>query len=150
MNTTTNSTTNPTTTNTTPASTSSRAFRSRSFRSILGAGAIALVVLAGCSTAQRQAMGEQDVRDALASQVRLTVSEHSLRLGDTLVCMANIDTTSALSASCSATTTTGQPVKATFAGSADVNAETCTAALAVVIDGEMAVDQTGVKCFTSV
>jgi hypothetical protein len=128
----------------------SSVLRRRSFKSVVAAGAIILVTVTGCTSAQRQALGEQDVRDALASQLKSTISDLSLSLGDSLVCTADIDARLTLSASCAATTTTGQAVNATFTGSADVDAETCTAELAVLIGTVKAVDQTDVKCFDSV
>jgi hypothetical protein len=54
-----------------------------------------------------------------------------------------------VSASCVGTATSGQAVAASFTGTADVNAETCTAVLVVDIDGSRVIEQPYVQCFVA-
>lgn len=75
---------------------------------------------------------------------------HSLKLGAAR-CSATIDAyTSKVEASCTAGTASGETVVGTFVGIADMNDETCRAALTVEIDNMAVVDQTEVSCFASV
>ncbi|HEX2785602.1 MAG TPA: hypothetical protein VHN36_18620 [Ilumatobacteraceae bacterium] len=114
------------------------------------AGAVAALIFTGCSAAQRRDMGEQDIHDSLATHVERVVNDHSLSVGESLDCTSTIDTQSHVSASCVGTAVSGQAVTATFTGTADIGAETCTALLLVEIDGEQVIDQPYVQCFDSV
>ncbi len=107
----------------------------------------ALTVVAGCSDEQRRDLGEEDARDALVAQVEQVVADQGLELDGDLDCTANIDEASAVTSSCTGTTTSGATVSGTFTGTADVDAETCTAQLAVEIDGKSVADEPDVNCF---
>ncbi len=107
----------------------------------------ALTVVAGCSDEQRRDLGEEDARDALVAQVEQVVADQGLELDGDLDCTANIDETSAVTSSCTGTATSGAVVGGTFTGTADVDAETCTAQLVVEIDSEQVADDPDVDCF---
>ena len=148
-----NNTTNTTNSTTTPTNAVSPATSTRRHRVtglLLAAGAVALLTFTGCSAAQRRALGEQDVHDSLASHVERVISDRSLAIGNRLDCSSTIDADSHVSASCAGATSSGSVIKATYVGTADVNAETCTAVLAVDIDGTRIVEQPYVQCFKSV
>jgi hypothetical protein len=124
--------------------------RHRSMGLLLAAGTVALLTFTACSASQRRALGEQDVRDSIVSHVKQAVSDQSLSLGDGLDCTSTIDASSHVSASCVGTARSGQPVTASFTGTADIDKETCTAVLVVDIDGTRVIDQPYVQCFDSV
>lgn len=143
-------------TNTTTTSTNDTTHTPRRYRRtglLLAAGAVALLTFTGCSAAQRRALGEQDIHDSLVSHVARVVNDHSLSMSRSFDCTSRIDSDSHVSASCVGYVRSGQivkPVTATFVGTADVDAETCTAVLAVAIDGVEVIDQPYVSCFDSI
>jgi hypothetical protein len=116
---------------------------------VLAALAVAVVAIAGCSSEQRRAFGEQDLRDSLDSRTTAIVAANDS--GDvSLACAASIGTDSAVDATCTGTTDTGDVVEASFTGTADVDAETCEARLVVRIDGDDVADRPDVRCFDAV
>lgn len=137
--------------NDTTTTTSSLARRSaRRFRwlgpTLLASVALVLVASA-CNHADRKELGEEDARTTLQQRVEQAVTGRNLSLDGGLRCTAGIDDQGALSASCEGTTTSKQAVSATLAGTADVDAETCTAQLAVTVDGEQVATEPDVDCF---
>jgi hypothetical protein len=138
-----NNTHHTTTTSTTPIPA-----RHHHKRNLLIAGcAVSVLAFTSCSAAQRRAFGEQDVRDSLTSHVNQTVNDLSLSMRDSLHCNSMITVDSHVSASCAGTASSGQPVLASFAGTADVNAETCSAVLVIDIAGDRVIEQPYVQCF---
>lgn len=107
----------------------------------------AAVLIAGCSADQRRALGEEDARDALTTHVERAVEADGLELDGDLDCRAEIGEDSAMSASCSGAATSGVSVAGTFDGSADFDAESCSAHLVVTIDAASVVDRADVDCF---
>ena len=107
----------------------------------------ALTIVAGCSDEQRRDLGEQDTSDSLTAQVERVVADQGLELDGSLDCTADIDEASAVTSSCTGTATSGAAIGGTFTGTADVDAETCTAQLVVEIDGEPVADEPDVDCF---
>ena len=100
-----------------------------------------------CSDEQRRALGEEDIRDALAGQVQQVLDEHELEPDGDLDCTGDISSAGVATGSCTGTTTTGAPIDGSFDGTADVDDETCTAQLVVEVDGEVIADSTSVDCF---
>jgi hypothetical protein len=116
----------------------------------LVAGAALVVALAaGCSTAQRQALGEQDARDSLSARVERAITGQGLGLDGKLQCSATIADAGQLTSKCTGQASSAVPVEGTFDGTADVHAETCNAHLVVTLDGAAVVDQTGIDCFAT-
>ena len=140
---TTNATTSTPQSNTRPA----RNHRRRNL--LVAACALGVLAFTSCTAAQRRELGEQDVRESLISQVEQALNDRSLDTSDPLDCTATITIDSHVSASCVGAASSAHAVKASFTGAADVNAETCTAALTVDIDGERVVDDPSVQCFTT-
>ena len=140
-----NNTTNTTTTSTPQSNKPARNHRRRNF--LVAACALAVLAFTSCSAAQRRELGEQDVHDSLASHVNRAINDRSLAMSNPLDCTSAIAVDSHVSASCVGTASSGQAVAATFTGTADVNAETCTALLVVDIDGNRIIDQPYVQCF---
>lgn len=145
---------NNTTTNTTstPKSNTShsntRPARSHRRRNLLvAAGVLAAFAFSSCSAAQRRELGEIDVSDSLASHVSQVVNDRALAMSDSLDCRSTITVDSHITASCVGTADSGQAVEASFTGTADVEAETCTAVLVVDIGGHRIIDQPYVQCF---
>ena len=111
-------------------------------------GSLATVVLAvGCTADQRRGLGEEDARDALTTQIETAMSDHGLALDGALDCRAALAADSVMSADCVGLTQSGVAVAGTFDGTADADAETCSARLVVEIDDEPVVDQPQVDCF---
>jgi hypothetical protein len=110
-------------------------------------GALALV--AGCSDEQRRDLGEEDTRVALQDRVTAALDDAGLTLDGDLDCTADIGTDDAVTTSCTGTTTSAAAIVASFAGTADVDAETCTAQLVIELDGAPVVDESGVDCFAA-
>lgn len=114
---------------------------------LVAASALAVLAFSSCSAADRREFGEQDIHDSLASHVSRAINDRSLSLSDSLDCTSTITVDSHVSASCVGTANSGQAVAASFTGTADVFAETCTAVLVVDIDGDRIIDQPYVQCF---
>jgi len=140
-----NNTHTTTTTSTQPNKTSAPNRRRRNL--LVAACALALVAFTSCSAAQRREFGEQDIHDSLASHVGRVVNDRSLSISDSLDCTSTISVDSHVSASCIGTASSGQAVSATFSGTADVDAEACSAVLVVDIDRNRVIDQPYVQCF---
>jgi hypothetical protein len=141
-----NNTTNTTTTST-PQSDTKQARSHRRRNLLVAACALAGLAFTSCSAEQRREMGEQDVHDSLASHVSRAVNDRSLAISDSLDCTSTITVDSHISASCVGIADSGQAVAASFSGTADVDAETCTALLVVDIGGHRIIDQPYVQCF---
>ena len=133
-----------------PTTTDSHSPRHLRRKFFVGAAAVTLLALSACTGVDRRELGEQDIHDSLASQVERVVNDRSLSFGDDLDCTSSIDNTRVVSATCVGTAISGEAVTATFAGTADVDAERCTAVLVVDIDGVQIIDQPYVQCFDSV
>jgi hypothetical protein len=114
---------------------------------VAGTAVVVLLAVSGCTSAQRQALGEQDVRDALSTQVDKAFSGRGLSRDGNLDCASTIGSDSKVSATCTGAAKSGEAVTGSFTGTADVNAETCIAQLTVKINGNQIVDQPGVDCF---
>ena len=147
MNNTATTTTNPNSNNTNPESGSTR--NHRSMRMLVAIGALAVIALTACNASQRRALGEMDIHDSLASHLTRAVSDRSLSVREPLDCTSHIHPDSHVSASCVGTASSGQAISATYTGTADVDAEQCTAVLVVDIDSNRVVDQPFVQCFDS-
>ena len=143
-----NNTTN-TTAPSTPQSNTKQARNHRRRNLLVAASALAVLAFSSCSAEQRREFGEQDVHDSLASHVDRAINDRSLAMSDSLDCTSTITVDSHVSASCVGTASSGQAVAASFNGTADVNAETCTALLVVDIDGHRVIDQPYVQCFAT-
>jgi hypothetical protein len=113
---------------------------------VAGTAVVVLLAVSGCTSAQRQALGEQDVRDALSTQVDKAFAGRGLSRDGNLDCASTIGSDSKVSATCTGAAKSGEAVTGSFAGTADVNAETCSAELTVKINGNQIVDQPGVDC----
>jgi hypothetical protein len=116
---------------------------------LVAACVLGVLAFTSCTAAQRRELGEQDVHDSLMSHVNQALNDRSLGTSDALDCTATITIDSHVSASCVGAPASGHVVAASFTGTADVNAETCTAALTVDIDGERVVDDPSVQCFAT-
>lgn len=143
-----NNTTNTTATST-PQSNTKQARNHRRRNLLVAACALAVLAFTSCSAEQRRELGEQDIHDSLASHVSRAINDRSLAMSDPLDCTSTITVDSHVSASCVGTAASGQAVAASFTGTADVNAETCTAVLVVDIDGSRVIDQPYVQCFAT-
>jgi hypothetical protein len=143
-----NNTTNTTATST-PQSNTKQARSHRRRNLLVAASALAVLAFTSCSAEQRREMGEQDVHDSLASHVSRAINDRSLAMTDSLDCTSIITADSHVSALCVGIATSGQAVAASYTGTADVNAETCTAVLVVDIDGSRVIDQPYVQCFAA-
>jgi hypothetical protein len=124
---------------------SARSHRRRNL--VVAACALTVLAVTSCSAADRREFGEQDIHDSLASHLTRAVNDRSLSLSDSLDCTSTITVDSHVSASCVGTANSGQAIAASFTGTADVFAETCTAVLVVDIDGDRIIDQPYVQCF---
>ena len=143
-----NNTTTNTATSTPKSNTNTRPARSHRRRNLLvAASVLAALAFSSCSAAQRRELGEIDVNDSLASHVSRAVNDRSLAMSDSLDCTSTITVDSHISASCVGIADSGQAVAASFSGTADVDAETCTAVLVVDIGGHRIIDQPYVQCF---
>ena len=143
-----NTTTTNTVTSTPKSNTNTRPARSHRRRNLLvAASVLAALAFSSCSAAQRRELGEIDVNDSLASHVNRAVNDRSLAMSDSLDCTSTITVDSHISASCVGIADSGQAVAASFSGTADVDAETCTALLVVDIGGHRIIDQPYVQCF---
>jgi hypothetical protein len=111
------------------------------------AAVVVVLLLTGCTDAQKRTLGEEDVRVSLRDQVAQTVEDQGLSISGSLQCTSDITTGSDLTATCEGTTKTGATVHGGYDGTADVDAETCRATLVVEIDGTQAARQAGVRCF---
>ena len=143
-----NNTTTNTVTSTPKSNTNTRPARSHRRRNLLvAASVLAALAFSSCSAVQRRELGEIDVNDSLASHVSRAVNDRSLAMSDSLDCTSTITVDSHISASCVGIADSGQAVAASFNGTADVDAETCTALLVVDIGGHRIIDQPYVQCF---
>jgi len=121
----------------------------RSPRSATVAALAAGVLLLGaaCTDEQRRALGEEDVRASLAARVSAAVEADGSELEGDLDCQATIGDDGVVTAGCTGTTTTGDAVSGAYAGTADVDAETCAADVVATIADEPVMGETGVECF---
>jgi hypothetical protein len=142
-----NNTTNPNHNTSTPKTNTGQTSNHRRRNLLVAACALTVLAFSSCSAADRREFGEQDVHDSLASHLTRAVNDRSLSLSDSLDCTSTITVDSHVSASCVGTANSGQAVAASFTGTADIFAETCTAVLVVDIDGDRIIDQPYVQCF---
>ena len=133
---------------TTPAaSRSARRWTRTAMLATVAAGVLTLA--AACSAEDRRDLGEEDVRTSLTDQVTAAVESAGHDLDGNLDCRATIGTDGDLTAECSGTTDTGAAVSGSYTGSADVDAETCTARLVTTVGNEPTVDRAAVDCFAA-
>ena len=112
--------------------------------------AVAVVALAaGCSDEQRRDLGEEDARDTLSARVEQVLDEQGLELDGDLDCTADLAEDGTATANCTGTDTAGAAVVGTFVGTADVEAETCTAQLVVTVADASVAEVTDVDCFAA-
>jgi hypothetical protein len=130
--------------NTTPVTTSRR--RRRRIVAVLAVGA-GLIMLGACNDEQRRGLGEIDVRDELHDRVEQAVEDGGQTIKGDLDCESAIDEDGQVAASCVGVTDDGDDVTGSFAGTADVDAEECEAALAVTVGGEDLVSEPTASCF---
>jgi hypothetical protein len=109
--------------------------------------AVAMLGVAACTDEQRQALGEEDLRDSLRGRIVDVLEGDDLELDGDLLCVAAIADGSAATAGCEGTTTSGAAVAGTYDGTADIDAETCTARFDVVVDGAAIAGEDDVDCF---
>ena len=117
-------------------------------KTVLPLAVVALAATA-CSDDQKRALGEEDVRDSLHASVEQVVGDAGATLGDDLECTSSIGADGAVSGSCNGTTANGDAVAATYEGTADIDAETCTADMAVTVGDAAPTTATGVDCFAT-
>jgi hypothetical protein len=121
--------------------------RSFILRTGLPLAAIAIAATA-CSDGQKRALGEQDVRDSLRASVEEVVTARGTSVdGDGLDCSASIAADGAVDGHCAGTTAAGEAVAVAYRGTADVDAETCTAVMTVTFAGAAQPAADGVDCF---
>ena len=124
--------------------------RSRPLLAIAAGAVVVLLALAGCSKEQRRDLGEIDVRDALHGEVEQAASDQNLDVDGDLDCTADIDADSNVVASCAGTATSGEAISGTYAGTADVDAEQCSALLVITVEGAEIVNNPDAKCFDAI
>ena len=118
----------------------------RILQTLLPLAVVALAATA-CSDDQKRALGEEDVRDSLRASTEQVVEADGGTVADDLDCTSSIDVDGTVSGSCTGTTDTGGAISATYDGAADVDAETCTADMAVTVDDGPPTTATDVDCF---
>jgi hypothetical protein len=111
--------------------------------------AVVLAAATSCSDDQRRSLGEEDVRDSLHATVERVLDAHGAELDGGLDCTSSIGAEGAVTGSCTGTTADGRPVAGAYTGTADVDAETCTADATVSVAGEQLASDSGVDCFKS-
>jgi geranylgeranyl pyrophosphate synthase len=116
-------------------------------RTALLAGLAAISVLAACTDDDKRSLGEVDVRESLAGHVSDVLGGQQLDLDGELDCTSTITEASEVDSTCSGTASSGAAVSGTYAGTADIDSETCTAVLVVTVDGSPAVEREDVDCF---
>ncbi len=109
--------------------------------------AVVTVAAAGCTADDKRELGEQDIRDSLRASAGRVLDEHSTSADGALRCTARIGADGVATGSCSGTTADGVAFVVRYDGTADVDAETCTATMAVTVDGVAQADRPGVDCF---
>ena len=118
---------------------------------VLPVAAILLASLAAPSTVWAQppaaAAAEAPAAEGSFKYFAFLSDDRSLAMSDSLDCTSTITVDSHISASCVGIADSGQAVAASFSGTADVDAETCTALLVVDIGGHRIIDQPYVQCF---
>jgi hypothetical protein len=124
--------------------------RRRGVGLVIAAVALATVAIAGCSDEQRRSLGEEDLRDSLNSLTVAAIDSADASPNGRLSCTADIGSDSAVTATCTGTVEGGGVVEGTFTGTADVDAETCSAQLLVRIDGDTVAERDDTRCFDSV
>ncbi len=125
--------------------------RNRTVRRTFAGLALAAGVLAlgACNDEQRRGLGEIDVRDELHDRVEQAVEDGDQTIKGDLECDSAIDEAGEVTASCVGVTDLGDDVTGSFAGSADVDNETCTAALAITVGADAVVTEPDASCFNN-
>jgi hypothetical protein len=109
-----------------------------------------LALAASCSDEQKRDLGEVDVRDSLTASVEQTLGDHDAAVdGDGLDCTSSISEDGAVAGSCEGTMESGDAVTGTYAGTANVDDETCRADLEVTVGGSVLDSESDVDCFSS-
>ena len=110
---------------------------------------LAVVVAIGataCTDSDRRELGEEDVRDSLRAAAERVVD---VEVDGDFDCTSTISQGGAVTGSCTGTTADGQAVEAVFAGTADVDEESCSADLTVSVGGRAAGPRAATNCFDS-
>lgn len=111
------------------------------------------VVLAGasaCTDDRKRSLGEEDVRDSLHASVERVLGDHGDAVGaDGLDCTSSINTAGEVAGTCAGATEDGDEIAATYVGTADIDAETCVAELAMTVGAVEMPSGAGVDCFAS-
>jgi len=110
----------------------------------LGVGVLSV---GACTAEQRRGLGEIDVRDVLHGRVEQAVADDGQTIKGDLHCRSSIADDGQLAASCIGVTDDGDDVAGSFAGTADVEAEQCAAALTITIAEESVVNVPDASCF---
>ena len=105
---------------------------------------VAAIAATACTDSQRRSLGEEDVRDSLRA-----ATERVVEVDGDLDCTSTIATDGAVAGTCTGTTDEGQNVEAAFAGTADVDDETCSAVLTVSVGGQEQARESATNCFDS-
>jgi hypothetical protein len=110
--------------------------------------AILAVAATACSDDQKRSLGEQDVRDSLRTSVEQILDDTGDGVdGDGLDCTSSIGSDGTVDGSCAGSTDGGEPVTAAYAGTADIDAETCTAVMTITVGATELPPDDGVDCF---
>ena len=109
---------------------------------------VGILALGACNSEQRRGLGEIDINDELHGRVEQAVSDEGQSIKGDLDCHANIEPDGAMSASCEGVTDDGDDVSGALVGTADVEAEECSAALTITVADEVVVTQPSVACFS--
>lgn len=126
-----------------------RSVQHRTRRLLVLAGALTLVVAAGCTEEQRRDVGEVDVREVLEGRVEQAVEDEGLEMDGDLSCSSDIGEDGSVTASCEGETSSAAAVLGTFAGTADVEDEHCAAQLVVTVGGSTVLDEADADCFSN-
>jgi hypothetical protein len=122
--------------------------RNRILHVLLPVAVVAFAATA-CSDDQKRALGEVDVRDSLRASVERVLDDAGVTVDDALDCTSSIDAGGAVTGSCDGTTTDGDAVTATYAGTADIDAETCAADMAVTVGDAAPTTASAIDCFAA-
>jgi hypothetical protein len=109
--------------------------------------AVLAVAATACSDEDKRALGEQDVRDSLRASTEQVLDEQGAAVDGDLECTSSIGTDGAVQGACTGTAADGTAIVAGYVGTADVDAETCTATMAITVAGAALPDRSNVDCF---
>lgn len=116
-------------------------------RILVGLVPLVIIVSAACTDDQRRSLGEEDVRDSLRASVERVLEDHGGAPDGDLECTATIGADGAVDAACTGRADDGAAISGSYVGTADVEAETCTAELTVAVGPTDAPVEPAVDCF---